>query len=212
MTIKLEGLVLAAKRAPIVPVLVVDDVESAGPLAEALIAGGLTIAEVTLRTSAGYGVISAMKQSAPSLLVGAGTVLTPEDATRAVDAGSDFLVSPGMTHALLDGLGVHKSIMIPGVATASEAMQRHADGFDLMKLFPAEIAGGAAALKALSGPLPHLRFMPTGGVTEENAAEYLALPNVFAAGGSWIATRQHVADADWSGIAERGRAAVLLAS
>lgn len=208
MTFPLRSLVEAANKAPIVPVLVVDRIEIAAHLARALVDGGLTIAEVTLRTPSGLAVIEEMKSAEPGLKIGAGTVLTETDAENALAAGADFLVAPGMSPKLLAGLGGHRRLMIPGVATASEAMARHEDGFDLLKLFPASIAGGVSALKALGAPLPHLRFMPTGGITEADVGKYLALPNVFAAGGSWIATGADIAAEDWKGISAKARKAL----
>ncbi|MBU1286465.1 MAG: bifunctional 4-hydroxy-2-oxoglutarate aldolase/2-dehydro-3-deoxy-phosphogluconate aldolase [Alphaproteobacteria bacterium] len=208
MTFPLKSLVEAASTAPIVPVLVVDRIEMAAPLARALVDGGLTIAEVTLRTPSGLAVIEEMKSAEPGLKVGAGTVLTEADVDNALSAGSDFLVSPGMSPKLLAGLGNRRRLMIPGVATASEAMSRHEEGFDLLKLFPATIAGGVGALKAIAGPLPHLRFMPTGGITEADAGKYVALPNVVAVGGSWIATGADIAAEDWKGISAKARKAL----
>lgn len=208
MTSPLANLQKAAARAPVVPVLVVSSVDHAAPLAKALLDGGLTIAEVTLRTPAGVGVIEAMKKAAPELLVGAGTVLNGADVRASLDAGADFLVSPGMSPGLLEALGPSRGLMIPGVATASEAMSRHEEGFELLKLFPANIAGGIPALKALGAPLPHLKFMPTGGVSAENAGDYLALPNVFAVGGSWIATKDDAAAGKWDAIAAKAREAL----
>ena len=208
MTTPLSALKLAAAKAPIVPVLVVASVEEAAPLAKALLEGGLTIAEVTLRTPAGVAAIEAMKKAAPELLVGAGTVLTGEDVRNSLNAGADFLVSPGMSPGLLAALGEHKRLMIPGVGTASEAMSRHEEGFELLKLFPASVAGGIPALKAFAGPLPHLQFMPTGGVSVDNAGDYLALPNVIAVGGSWIATQADVDVGNWAGITEKAKAAL----
>lgn len=208
MSSSLDDLKAAARKAPIVPVLVVPDVASAGPLASALVEGGLTIAEVTLRTPSALQVIEEMKRACPELIVGAGTVLTGEDVKNSLNAGSDFLVSPGMSPRLLDALGDHKDITIPGVATASEAMTRYEEGFGMLKLFPAAIAGGVAALKALSGPLPHLQFMPTGGVSADNADEYLALPNVVAVGGSWIATEKDVTSGAWADIASKAKTAL----
>ena len=205
MTFPLKSLVEAASKAPIVPV---DRIEVAASLAHALVDGGLTIAEVTLRTPSGLGVIEEMKTAEPGLKVGAGTVLTESDAENALSAGSDFLVSPGMSPKLLAGLGGRRRLMIPGVASASEAMARHEEGFDLLKLFPASIVGGVAALKAIGAPLPHLRFMPTGGITEGDVGKYLALPNVFAAGGSWIATSADIAAEDWNGISAKARMAL----
>lgn len=211
MTFPLSGLVEAARAAPIVPVLVVDELRHAAPLARALREGGLTIAEVTLRTPAGVAVIEAMKAAEPDLLVGAGTVLTGADVERSLAAGADFLVSPGMSPGLLAALGDNGRLMIPGVATASEAMSRHEEGFDLLKLFPASIAGGVPALKALAAPLPHLKFMPTGGIGANDAGSYLALPNVVAVGGSWIATGEDVAHMNWADISRKSREALAAA-
>ncbi len=208
MSEAMKSLFAAAKRAPVVPVLVVPDEALAAPLARALSEGGLTIAEVTLRTPAALRVITAMKRAAPDMIVGAGTVLTGADAQASVDAGADFLVAPGMTPRLYAALGTHRALMIPGVATASEAMARQEEGFDFLKLFPAAVAGGVAALKALGGPLPALRFMPTGGVTSANVGEYLALENVVAVGGSWIATPDDMRKGDWAAITGRARAAL----
>lgn len=208
MTFPLASLQEAAGKAPIVPVLVVEAASQAAPLARALVEGGLTIAEVTLRTPAGVDAIAAMKAAAPELIVGAGTVLNADDVRNSLEAGADFLVSPGMSPGLLAALGENRRLMIPGIATASEAMSRHEEGFDLLKLFPASIAGGVPALKALAGPLPHLKFMPTGGVSADNAGDYLALPNVIAVGGSWIATKGDVTSGNWDGIAQKAREAL----
>ena len=208
MTFSLTEMKRAAAKAPVVPVLVIGSVEQAAPLARALQDGGLTIAEVTLRTPAGIGAIAAMKAAAPELLVGAGTVLNGDDVRNSLEAGADFLVSPGMSPGLLNALGKYRPLMIPGIATASEAMCRHEEGFEMLKLFPASVAGGIPALKALAGPLPHLQFMPTGGVGAGDANDYLALPNVLAVGGSWIATRADVDSGDWAGISRKAREAL----
>ncbi|MGA1343384.1 MAG: bifunctional 4-hydroxy-2-oxoglutarate aldolase/2-dehydro-3-deoxy-phosphogluconate aldolase [Hyphomonas sp.] len=205
----LEKLDAAARKAPLVPVIVVDDVKQAGPLAKALVRAGITLAEVTLRTPVGLAAIAAMKAEAEDLLVGAGTVLTGRDVDDALKAGAEFLVSPGMSPGLRAALQGRESIMIPGIATASEAMSRHEEGFRRLKLFPASIAGGAPALKALSGPLPHLKFMPTGGIIEEDVITYLSLPNVFAIGSSWIASQKDIAEGNWATI--EGTARRLLA-
>lgn len=202
----IQKLDAAARKAPVVPVIVLDEARQAAPLARALVRAGITIAEVTLRTPAGIAAIAAMKAEAPELLVGAGTVLTGKDVDAALEAGAEFLVSPGMSPGLRDALNGRESLMIPGIMTASEAMARHEEGFLRLKLFPASIAGGAPALKALSGPLPHLNFMPTGGISEEEVKTYLKLPNVFAIGGSWIASQADIAAGDWArieGIAKR---------
>ncbi|MFN4184085.1 MAG: bifunctional 4-hydroxy-2-oxoglutarate aldolase/2-dehydro-3-deoxy-phosphogluconate aldolase [Hyphomonas sp.] len=198
----IQKLDTAAKRAPVVPVLVVESAASAAPLAKALEEAGVTIAEVTLRTADGLKVIEAMRKAAPGLIVGAGTVLSGRDVEAALNAGAEFLVSPGMSPGLRAALGGREHLMIPGVATASEAMTRMEEGFPRLKLFPASIAGGVPALKALAGPLPHLKFMPTGGITEDEVAAYLAQPNVFAVGGSWIASQADIAAGNWAKIIE----------
>lgn len=200
----------AAKRAPVVPVLVVESAASAAPLARALEEAGVTIAEVTLRTADGLKVISEMRKAAPGLIVGAGTVLSGRDVEAALDAGAEFLVSPGMSPGLRAALGGREHLMIPGVASASEAMTRMEEGFLRLKLFPAAIAGGVPALKALAGPLPHLRFMPTGGITEAEVEAYLRQPNVFAVGGSWIASHADIAAGNWARITETARRLLAL--
>jgi 2-dehydro-3-deoxyphosphogluconate aldolase / (4S)-4-hydroxy-2-oxoglutarate aldolase len=211
MSVDLLKLDAAARKAPVVPVIVVDSARQAAPLARALVKAGITIAEVTLRTPAGLEAIAAMRAEAPDLLVGAGTVLSAKDVDDALAAGAEFLVSPGMSPGLRDALRGREYVMIPGIATASEAMARHEEGFARLKLFPASIAGGAPALKALAGPLPHLKFMPTGGISEAEVATYLALPNVFAIGGSWIATQADIAAGNWARIEETARRLLALA-
>ena len=200
----------ALAEAPIVPVLTVENVADAAPLAAALKAGGLASAEVTLRTPAGLEVITEMKAAEPSLVVGAGTILTEGDVDAALKAGSDFLVTPGCSPELLKALAYHDGVILPGVATVSEAMSRFEEGFGVLKFFPAELSGGADFLKALSGPLPHIDFMPTGGVKPGNARRYLDLPNVIAAGGTWIASPADMAAGDWAGIETRAREAAHL--
>ncbi|MBI1400330.1 bifunctional 4-hydroxy-2-oxoglutarate aldolase/2-dehydro-3-deoxy-phosphogluconate aldolase [Hyphomonas sp.] len=207
----IQKLDAAARKAPVVPVIVVDSVSAAGPLARTLVKAGITIAEVTLRTPAGLDAITAMKAEAPELLVGAGTVLTGRDADAALKAGAEFLVSPGMSPGLRDALKGRESVMISGIASASEAMTRHEEGFERLKLFPASIAGGVPALKALAGPLPHLRFMPTGGINEDEVKTYLNLPNVFALGGSWIASQADIAAGNWARIEDIAKRLLALA-
>ena len=207
----IQKLDAAARKAPVVPVIVVDDARQAAPLARALVKAGVTIAEVTLRTPAGLAAIAAMKAEAPELLVGAGTVLNGKDVDDALMAGAEFLVSPGMSAGLRDALKGRESVMIPGIATASEAMSRQEEGFQRLKLFPASIAGGAPALKALNGPLPHLKFMPTGGISEDEVKTYLKLPNVFAIGGSWIASQKDIAEGNWGKIEDIARRLLALA-
>lgn len=187
------------RLAPIVPVLVVDDVKAARPLAEALVAGGLPALEVTLRTPAALDVIAAMAE-VPGGVVGAGTLLTRADVTAAKAAGATFGVSPGATDALLDAAEAEDLPLLPGAATASEAMRLYERGYTVMKFFPAEAAGGAKFLASLASPLPGIRFCPTGGVSPKNAPDYLSLANVLCAGGSWVAPKEMVAAGDWAGI------------
>ena len=195
--------------APIVPVLVVDDVAHARPLAEALIAGGLPALEVTLRTPAALEVIAAMA-AVPGGVVGAGTLVTPDDVKAAKDAGAMFGVSPGATDALIAACEAEELPLLPGAATATEAMALLARGYDMLKFFPAEASGGAPALKAIGAPLPQISFCPTGGVSPTNAASYLSLPNVICAGGSWVAPKDKVLAGDWAGIEALARDAAAL--
>ena len=196
--------------APIVPVLVVHDVAHARPLAEALVAGGLPALEVTLRTPAALDVIAEMAKVKGGV-VGAGTLVTPDDVTRAIAAGAQFGVSPGATDSLLDACEAQGLPMLPGAATASEAMRLLARGYDMLKFFPAEASGGAPALKAIGAPLPQISFCPTGGVSPDNAHSYLSLSNVVCAGGSWVAPSKLVEVGDWDAIRDLARAASQLA-
>ena len=198
-----------AGLAPIIPVLVVDDVAHAIPLAEALVRGGLPVLEVTLRTKAALEVITAMA-SVEGARVGAGTLVTAQDVTAAVAAGSTFGVTPGSPAFLVDACLEAGLPLLPGAATATEAMTLQARGFEVLKFFPAEGAGGIKTLKGLGGPLPGISFCPTGGVTPENALDYLALPNVVCAGGSWIAPSSLVKAGKWDEIEERARHAAAL--
>ncbi len=185
------------QAAPVIPVIVIDRVADAVPLALALSESGLTSLEVTLRTSVALDAIREIKQSLPHAVVGAGTVLNVRDLDAALRAGADFLVSPGTTLALAGAALASGIPMLPGVATASEAMVLLEMGFTHLKFFPAQAAGGVAMLKALAGPLPQLRFCPTGGITLQNAPEFLALDNVLCVGGSWMAPTSLVAAQDW---------------
>ncbi|WP_170456118.1 bifunctional 4-hydroxy-2-oxoglutarate aldolase/2-dehydro-3-deoxy-phosphogluconate aldolase [Ruegeria arenilitoris] len=195
--------------APIVPVLVVDDATHARPLAEALVAGGLPALEVTLRTPAALDAIRAMAQ-VPGGVVGAGTLVTPDDVRAAKEAGAQFGVSPGATDALIAACESEGLPLLPGAATATEAMRLLEQGYDMLKFFPAEASGGAPALKAIGAPLPQITFCPTGGVSPANARDYLSLPNVICAGGSWVAPKQMVAQGDWAGIEALAREAAAL--
>ncbi len=195
--------------APIVPVLVVDDAAHARPLAEALVAGGLPALEVTLRTPAALDVIRAMAE-VPGGVVGAGTLVTPEDVRAAKEAGAQFGVSPGATDTLIAACDAEGLPLLPGAATASEAMALLEKGYDMLKFFPAEASGGAPALKAIGAPLPQITFCPTGGVSPSNARDYLSLSNVVCAGGSWVAPKQMVVDGNWAGIEALARDAAKL--
>lgn len=195
--------------APVIPVLVVNDASRAEGLATALVAGGLPVLEVTLRTPAALDVIREMSRVAGGH-VGAGTVLTPDDAKRARDAGASFAVSPGATERLVRACEEIGLPLLPGAVTASEVMRAMEYGYSMLKFFPAEAAGGAKSLKSLAGPLPQVSFCPTGGVTPANAPDYLALPNVICVGGSWIAPDGDVASASWQAIEDRARQASQL--
>lgn len=195
--------------APIIPVLVIDDVDAARPLAEALIAGGLPALEVTLRTPVALEAIRIMAE-VPGGQVGAGTLVTPQDVQAAKDAGATFGVSPGATDRLLAACEDADMPLLPGAATASEAMRLLERGYDMLKFFPAEASGGAPALKAIGAPLPQVSFCPTGGVSPDNAGTYLKLPNVLCAGGSWVAPKDLIARRDWAGVEALAREAAKL--
>ncbi|HKL69724.1 bifunctional 4-hydroxy-2-oxoglutarate aldolase/2-dehydro-3-deoxy-phosphogluconate aldolase [Salibaculum sp.] len=185
--------------APVVPVLVLDDAGPAAELASALIAGGLPALEVTLRTPAALDVIREMA-GVEGGVVGAGTLLTPDDVEAAKEAGATFGVSPGATDRLLDACEANDLPLLPGAATASEAMALLERGYSVQKFFPAEANGGAKALKAIGAPIPQVRFCPTGGVSLSNAAEYLSLANTLCVGGSWVAPGELVKAGDWARI------------
>jgi 2-dehydro-3-deoxyphosphogluconate aldolase/(4S)-4-hydroxy-2-oxoglutarate aldolase len=172
--------------APVIPVVVIDDVEDAVPLAEALVRGGLPVIEVTLRTAAAAPSIERIAAEVPDAIVGAGTVTTNRQIAEALESGARFLVSPGATPTLLDGLQASGVPFLPGTATASDIVALLERGITHAKLFPAEVVGGVAALKAFAGPFPQMRFCPTGGVNATNARDYLALSNVVCVGGSWM--------------------------
>ena len=195
--------------APIVPVLVVENAADAVPLARALVAGGLPALEVTLRTPAALDVIREMS-TVEGGVVGAGTLLTPADVKAAKAAGAQFGVSPGATDILLRACLDEELPLLAGAATATEAMRLLELGYTIQKFFPAEASGGASALRAIGAPLPQVRFCPTGGVTLQNAPDYLALSNTICAGGSWVAPKNLVANGDWDGIETLAREASQL--
>ena len=196
--------------APVVPVVVLDHPDRAVPLARALLDGGVGIIEITLRTNAALPAIEAIAAEVPEMVVGAGTLVTPLQVEAAVAAGARFLVSPGTTPHLLDALADTGLPYLPGVATISEILTVLDRGITEMKFFPAESSGGTAALRAFAGPLPQVRFCPTGGITPATALDYLALPNVGCVGGSWLTPATALAAADWPGIQEAATTSAAL--
>lgn len=204
-----ETTLTLCRMAPVIPVLVIRDPAHAAPLARALVAGGLPVLEVTLRTPAALEVITEMTRI-PGAVVGAGTVLSPADVRAVIAAGAGFAVSPGATDRLLTACEDSGLPILPGAATATEAMALLERGYTTQKFFPAEVAGGAPALRALASPLPQITFCPTGGIGPANAADYLSLPNVACVGGSWVAPPAMIAAGDWAGIEALARAAASL--
>jgi 2-dehydro-3-deoxyphosphogluconate aldolase / (4S)-4-hydroxy-2-oxoglutarate aldolase len=196
--------------APVIPVIVLSAVEQAVPMARALVAGGIRMLEVTLRTPVALACIEAIAREVPEAVVGAGTLRTAADAQAAALAGARFAVSPGYTHAV--GKACHELglALLPGVATGSEIMMAQEDGYTALKFFPAMQAGGTAMLKAWSGPFNDVKFCPTGGVTAQNAAEFLALPNVACVGGSWITPADALAAGDWARVTRLATEAAAL--
>ncbi|MES2844521.1 MAG: bifunctional 4-hydroxy-2-oxoglutarate aldolase/2-dehydro-3-deoxy-phosphogluconate aldolase [Pseudomonadota bacterium] len=187
------------RLAPVIPVLVIDDLAHAKKLAEALVAGGLPALEVTLRTPVALDAIRAMAE-VPGGVVGAGTLLTPADVKAAKAAGATFGVSPGATQRLLDACADHDLPLLPGAATATEVMTLLELGYTVQKFFPAEQSGGAAFLKSIGSPIPQVTFCPTGGISLKNARDYLSLPNILCVGGSWVAPKDAMARGDWATI------------
>jgi 2-dehydro-3-deoxyphosphogluconate aldolase/(4S)-4-hydroxy-2-oxoglutarate aldolase len=195
---------------PVMPVVVIDDAAHAVPLARALVAGGIRAIEITLRTGAALEAIQSIAREVPDAIPGVGTAVTEADVLAALDAGAKFIVSPGMTPALLRAALGSGLPFLPGIATASELMAGMAAGLAAFKFFPAAQAGGIDGLKALGGPFPSVRFCPTGGVSAANAAAYLALANVACVGGSWLAPREAIAAGDFTRIEQLAREAAAL--
>ncbi len=200
------------KRSPVVPVLTITGLEDAVPLARALVEGGLSVLEVTLRSSVALEAISAIRKAMPDAVIAAGTVLSPADLRCATEAGAQFAVSPGATPRLLEAARTAALPLLPGAATASEAMLLLELGFDTLKFFPAESAGGVSALKAMAGPLPQIIWCPTGGIDAAKAAAYLALPSVLCVGGSWIVPTEALAQKNWQRIRDLARSAAAVGS
>lgn len=187
---------------PVVPVIVIEDIEHAIPMAEALIRGGISVLEVTLRTPVALDAITLLRERLPDAVVGAGTVTHAGQLQQVIDAGAQFAISPGMTEPLLRAGNSASIPLIPGVATVSELMQAVDLGYQQLKFFPAEAAGGTAMLKSIAGPFAQVRFCPTGGIGAHNYQSYLALPNVDCVGGSWIVPADAVKNEDWQQITE----------
>ncbi|WP_329227282.1 bifunctional 4-hydroxy-2-oxoglutarate aldolase/2-dehydro-3-deoxy-phosphogluconate aldolase [Streptomyces canus] len=196
--------------APVMPVVVLEDASDAVPLAQALVAGGLPAIEVTLRTPVALDAIRAIAGAVPEAVVGAGTVITPDQVTETVAAGARFLVSPGWTDVLLAAMQTSGVPFLPGVSTTSEVVALLERGVTEMKFFPAEAAGGTAYLRSLAGPLPQARFCPTGGIGPGNATEYLSLPNVGCVGGTWMLPADAIAARDWGRVESLAREAAGL--
>jgi 2-dehydro-3-deoxyphosphogluconate aldolase / (4S)-4-hydroxy-2-oxoglutarate aldolase len=196
---------------PVIPVLTIERASDAVPLARALVAGGLKVLEITLRTSAAIEAIRLIAREVPDAVTGAGTVLNASDWARAEKAGAQFIVSPGLTDPLIRVAATSSLAFLPGVATAGELMRGLDAGLTSFKFFPAETSGGAPALKALYGPFADVRFCPTGGIMAKSAPDYLALPNVVCVGGGWVAPNEAIASGDFGRITELARAASALA-
>ncbi|GAA3205773.1 MULTISPECIES: bifunctional 4-hydroxy-2-oxoglutarate aldolase/2-dehydro-3-deoxy-phosphogluconate aldolase [Nonomuraea] len=196
--------------APVIPVVVIEDVESAVPLARALVAGGLPVIEVTLRTPVAREAIARIAAEVPEATVGAGTIRSSEDISASVAAGAKFLVSPGTTLSLVEAMDSSGVPYLPGAATVSEVMALVERGIKELKFFPAEAAGGVPYLKALGGPLPDVRFCPTGGIRVNTAPDYLALPNVGCVGGTWLTPADALAAGDWGRIEKLASEAAAL--
>ena len=199
-----------ASHGPVIPVIVIDRLDLAVPMARALLEGGVRVLEITLRTSAALAAIEAIARALPEAIVGAGTVRTTADARAAASAGARFAVSPGCTPGVVAACHDAGLPLLPGAATASEVMLAAEQGFSFLKFFPASAAGGAAMLKAWASPFADIAFCPTGGITAASAADYLALPNVKVVGGSWLTPADALGSGDWARITRLGREAAGL--
>jgi len=199
-----------AQRARILPVITIDREADILPMADALAAGGITVLEVTLRTSLGLTAIRQLSEQRPELIVGAGTVLDPETFAQAEEAGAQFIVTPGCTDELLQYAATRPVPLLPGVATASDIMAAYRYGLRRFKLFPAKVCGGVEALKAFGGPFPEVRFCPTGGVGPDNLNDYYRLANVMCVGGSWMLPKAAIDGGDWATVERLSREALAL--
>jgi 2-dehydro-3-deoxyphosphogluconate aldolase/(4S)-4-hydroxy-2-oxoglutarate aldolase len=195
---------------PVIPVIVIDKLADAVPLARALVTGGVRVLEVTLRTPVGLAAVKAIANEVEGAIVGVGTITRPEDFAQSLDAGAKFGVSPGLTPTLIEAARTSSLTLLPGVMTPSDVIAARAAGFSELKLFPAQQAGGMGMLKALGGPFPDVTFCPTGGVTAATAPDFLALPNVACVGGSWLTPNDAIAAGDWQRITALAREAASL--
>ncbi|AFC84563.1 bifunctional 4-hydroxy-2-oxoglutarate aldolase/2-dehydro-3-deoxy-phosphogluconate aldolase [Frateuria aurantia] len=207
---KQQQLATTMQLAPVIPVVIIDDARLAVPMARALVAGGIPAIEITLRTPAALDAIRAVANEVEGAIVGVGTVLNGNDLDAALAAGARFAVSPGISPRLLDAADQHELPLLPGIATAGEAMSLLERGYRHLKFFPAVPAGGAKLLSAWASPLPQIRFCPTGGISLGSAPDFLALPNVACVGGSWLTPADKLASRDWAGIELLAREAVAL--
>lgn len=198
------------RASPVIPVIAIEELQQAVPLAQALVAGGIRVLEVTLRTAHGLAAIRAIAEQVPEAIVGVGTLTRPEEFVAARDAGAVFGVSPGLTVALVDAARASGLPLLPGVMTPSEVMAAREAGFAQLKLFPAVPAGGVGMLKAMAGPLPDILFCPTGGISIESAPQFLALENVACVGGSWLTPKEALRAGDWAAITALARQASAL--
>jgi 2-dehydro-3-deoxyphosphogluconate aldolase/(4S)-4-hydroxy-2-oxoglutarate aldolase len=210
MPSKTETILNYIRLAPVIPVVTIEDARRSIDLAQALVRAGLPVVEVTLRTAAALDSIAAIAKAVPEAIVAAGTVVRASQIAEVVDAGAKLIVTPGTPPALADALASASIPAMPGCSSATEAMALADRGFEVLKFFPAEASGGAAWLKAIGGPLPHLKFCPTGGLSLKNAPEYLALPNVPCIGGTWMVPNQAVANGDFATIERLSREAAAL--
>lgn len=193
---------------PVIPVVAIEDPANAVELCRALQRGGINAIEVTLRTSTAIQSLKAIKEECPDMILGVGTVLTPDDVKLSEDVGASFLVSPGLSPKLQSALQATELLVLPGTATPSEALRAYEAGFDKVKLFPASAVGGAALIKSVYAPMPNISYMPTGGVRLANMNDYLSLPNVYAVGGTWIASTALINARDWGAIEKNAQDAM----
>lgn len=196
------------RQAPVIPVLIIDDLNHAVDLAKALVAGGLPVLEITLRTQVALEAIRAISQEVEGAIVGVGTVIEPQQLSDSMKAGARFAVSPGLTPALISASRDHEIPLLPGVFTPSEVLKARDEGFNILKLFPAAQAGGVGMLRALGSPIPDVQFCPTGGISADSFMDYLQLPNVLCVGGSWVAPASAIQAGDWDSITALARQAV----